>query len=627
MTEKSAATARETAVRRAGEDRAEKDRTPWLDRVLVGVGWAYFVVSLALAGVAVCVLWVVIVSAGAAPAPPEGSSRIEEAIRSASGDMSPTLFLAVVAAAVSVPLVFYRARLQQRAVRAAEESERNAKAQLALSEKAERRRELTDLRLRGTEMLGATKTEQIAEPTEIWEEAGDGKRLKKQVMVTRSVAKPNMEVRVAGIGILEEVAQAADPFSAKLENHWPVMETLLAYIRTVRAPLDLWDGFAAAHPEFEGRVGARGDLLGPEMQDGSRAAASSEEQIAFAQAKAQWAKARIAEAPPPGEDVGAIATVLRRRDAAQQALEVGRAEPIPAPDWPAFDAQYGSKSSEERVARAAAIGAFLSAWRGDSEPADRHFDLKSTPLHRAQLEDAPLRLLNLSEARLEGADLRKARLEGADLSLARLEGAHLSGARLEGAGLGGARLEGADLRLARLEGAILRGARLEGADLGLARLEGADLGRAHLAAADFWGATLLGTTLHRADAARAGFEKAQLDGADFYEARLEGASLNWIGLRGASLAHATLVPNDARNGSADGMDDERNALADAAASGIWSEIFADQSVADQIRRLGLEPPDHWLQRYNGQENVDRAWAAWRKERDMPLLPQHAQYQS
>lgn len=75
------------------------------------------------------------------------------------------------------------------------------------------------------------------------------------------------------------------------------------------------------------------------------------------------------------------------------------------------------------------------------------------------------------------------------------------------------------------------------------------------------------------------------------------------------------------------MDDERNALADAAASGIWSEIFADQSVADQIRRLSLEPPDHWLQRYNGQENVDRAWAAWRKERDMPLLPQHAQYQS
>ena len=258
---------------------------------------------------------------------------------------------------------------------------------------------------------------------------------------------PNTEVRLGAIYALEKLARD------DLDMHWPIMETLCAYIReNAGKPRPL--------PENVTATVAKGFF--------SRTVGENETLPSFADT-----------VDPPSVDVQAAISVIGRRSVEQR--------------------EY------ERIRRDDKRSGALDAWR---------LDLTNCHLARANFSGldftgarfigSSLYLSNFAGAALVGAQLNEARLEGASLYQVHLEDGQLHRAHLEGAMFNDAHLEGAELVEAHLEWALLNAAHLQSA-----RFEGSSLRGASLQAANLSDANLDGADIREAQ----GLDQAQIEAA------------------------------------------------------------------------------------------------------------------
>lgn len=546
-----------------------------------------------------------------------------------------SVLLAGLVGALSLPLIIYRADVATKQARASEklaldairksdlqerdmaERAKAAARDVAQREAAATKTDVSERTLRATELLGAIvereRRETVSETVVV-----DGKPQKSLREVFVTTREPNIEVRLGAIYALERVAKEDVEAS-----HWPIVQTMLAYIRKRRgAPDEIWEPFFEEHGEAP--EPAPDDQATSEEGGGPHNPKKAREPAPLA----QWRAARLAyiaggdfaavarEDLP--EDVAAAIGVLRRRSAAQLAAELG----APPEETPLAHQADGS-------------GRALFKHRMPRRP----FELSQTPLYGADLRDvdwrrqaligARLEGARLVGARLEGANIRRAQLQGADLRRADLTAAHMFQVGLEGASLKVARLERAHLVYARLDGASLAGAKARNAEFARAALRGADLASAQLGQADFTkadltearldqamadGATLAGAVLtgarcertHLARAAlvgadlrRANLLQARLDDADLFEADLTGADLRGARLDGASFAGATLV----------GVQNLTQTQLDA--------CFGDAAAAAALSALGLSAPAHWAGAALDRRAAAAACSDWRAGRAAP----------
>jgi uncharacterized protein YjbI with pentapeptide repeats len=159
--------------------------------------------------------------------------------------------------------------------------------------------------------------------------------------------------------------------------------------------------------------------------------------------------------------------------------------------------------------------------------------LSSANLQAASLGGAQLQSARLDQADLRGANLDQADLRGAILASANLQGAILGSCNLQQANLGGAQLRKASLLQADLQGANLDGTQLQAAYLVQANLRGA-----HLTGAQLQRAYLGASQLQGADLGDANLQEAQLGGAQLQGANLRGAQLGRADLDNADLTRA-----------------------------------------------------------------------------------------
>jgi uncharacterized protein YjbI with pentapeptide repeats len=268
-------------------------------------------------------------------------------------------------AVIGLPLLIWRERTGHRSANIA--AERHEK-----QTQADRDRRITDSFTKAVELLGSDK----------------------------------LEARLGAIYALERIARESK------RDHWPIMETLTAYVRTRQV----------------------------KAQDASRSNQSHLPDEA-ASAYVEAAQDSLTQLEVVAVDIQAALTVLARR-AVEHEEENQRINLIKA------------NLSQAYLTEAYFSRAYLS---------------------EAYLSGAKLRRADLSKADLSGANLRGAHLSEAKLRRAKLRGADLSGADLIRAYLIRAYLSEADLRRADLSGADLREADLSGADLREANLNGANL--------------------------------------------------------------------------------------------------------------------------------------------------------
>jgi uncharacterized protein YjbI with pentapeptide repeats len=245
--------------------------------------------------------------------------------------------------------------------------------------------------------------------------------------------------------------------------HWPIMETLRAYVRENAGPPKPPD-----------------DVIIALLQKGIHAEAARNELAAH-----------IRELAPPAVDIQAAITVIGRRSVAQRDFE----------------------RTQRALAQATALSE--NAWR---------LNLARCNLARADLTGLNLDAVILGGSSLAFANCANADLIGARFDDAHLEGARFMGTHLEKAWLFGAHLQGAWLNQAHFESATLRRAHLEGAFLAQANLQAADLTDAHLGSADLSLARMESARFERACFDGASFDRALtsdafMDGADLSSAR------------------------------------------------------------------------------------------------------------
>ncbi len=254
-----------------------------------------------------------------------------------------------------------------------------------------------------------------------------------------------MPVRLGGIYALEQIARDSPD-----EYHWPIMESLTAFVR--QAVLGKMEKPAKAEDQ-ELTPLQREDPPNADDGEAGRGERAGQESAA--------------EPPPVAADMAAALAVLARRQAEND--PVGRYLDLKGAHLVGL-----SLSNIERVNLA-------------------HADLREADLREADLRWANLSWANLRRADLRWADLRRANLRGANLITTNLTEANLVGANLRWANLSRADLTEAILGEADLRETDLRGANLSWADLIEANLVGADLrlanlSRANLSRADLGGA-------------------------------------------------------------------------------------------------------------------------------------------
>jgi uncharacterized protein YjbI with pentapeptide repeats len=212
----------------------------------------------------------------------------------------------------------------------------------------------------------------------------------------------DITVRIGGLYALEQVARISK------DEHWPIMETLTAYIRK-NIPRS---------PKEATSVGA--------------------------------------EAPRPRTfaiDMEAVLTVLKRRSWRRE--QKGQCPNSPSTDLSEADLEEKGQCLNLRSTNLNHVnleGAYLM-----------RAQFASAHLRKAYFSNAKLQRADFYGAKLDGARFRKAVLEGVSFWRADLREADFSGANLEGANLQEADLRGADFSGANLEGANLQEALLEGA--------------------------------------------------------------------------------------------------------------------------------------------------------------------
>jgi uncharacterized protein YjbI with pentapeptide repeats len=372
----------------------------------------------------------------------------------------------IIAGIAGVPFVIWREVSTDRAARAAARQAEIAADRHVKQTEADRERRITDSFTKAVELLG----------------------------------KPELEVRLGAIYALERIAHESK------RDHWPIIETLTAYVRTKSpAQVKAQDASLSNRNYFSDEATA---ACASTVADGTAEAAQESGQSSLTQL---------------GADIQAVLTVLTRRtveyEEPNQSINLIGADlsGIDVPEVKLHGAflhgvkLHGALLYGVKLRRAGLIGA----------------DLIGADLRRADLSWADLREANLHGAKLFAADLRKA-----FLIMAKLFAADLREADLRGAGL-----VGTDLREADLFRADLREANLHGAKLGEADLRWANLSKAHLISADLSGADLLRAHLH----------EANLTGVDLSRADLTGAKLDGTKLENAKFCQTTMPDGTVNN--------------------------------------------------------------------------------
>jgi uncharacterized protein YjbI with pentapeptide repeats len=213
-----------------------------------------------------------------------------------------------------------------------------------------------------------------------------------------SSTEANFEVRLGAIYALEKLARE------DLELHWPIMETLCAYVRQNAGP-----------------------AIQPPREFLQRSFSPSTEQRAVAERY-------LANLKPPTVDVAAAIQVLGRRSQKGRALEISQRNLTENKD-----------SLRLNLGGCQLASAMLSG-----------LDFRAAKFNDANLVFAKLENGEFAEATFEGAclahaDLTKANMVGADLRGAQLEKAILVKAELQTADMTSAQLDGADLTAAHLQ--------------------------------------------------------------------------------------------------------------------------------------------------------------------------------
>ncbi len=279
--------------------------------------------------------------------------------------------LIAIGALVTTPFLVWRLIVAHWAARAAQEQAR-------IAQETSRNTLFT----KAVEQLGAMREERVKEETR--DAAGAVTGSKETIRL-----RPNTEVRLGAIYALEKLAREG------LDMHWPIMETLCAYVRENAGPARHW---------------------------------SEDEEVAFE----EWVRRLKA----PTVDVQAAITVIGSRSKAQQDYERKRREGGGGDAW-RLDFQGA------HLARANLSGMSLAAARFDR-----------CALYLVYTRGVDLREASLVRAHLDGAWLENGRLEGVRLTQAHLDGAWLEGARLAGAWLWRAKLTDAFVAGVDLAGTI-----------------------------------------------------------------------------------------------------------------------------------------------------------------------------
>ncbi len=312
----------------------------------------------------------------------------------------------------------------------------------------------------------------------------------------KTKTEPNTEVRLGAIYALEKLARD------DVDLHWPIMETLCAYIRTnAGPPKPPPDNIAKILAKPSGRFGQENEAL----------------------------KRYVDDIPPLRVDVQAALSVIGRRSQQQRTFERDRRESLSADNRNAWRLDL----SNCNLARANFDGLNFSEalfWQSSLQLC--HF--RKTHLEFSTFVEAHMELARLEWARLEGAFLNRTHLEGASLDFAHFDGAELWDIHLEGASLADARLNNVVLENGFLEGARLNRAHLVGASLEGAQLADTVFDSAHLDGTNFDGATISNTSFKNAFLQGASFFATHLDGAGLSGAKLEDTEMSGVDLSGAT---------------------------------------------------------------------------------------------
>jgi uncharacterized protein YjbI with pentapeptide repeats len=329
------------------------------------------------------------------------------------------------------------------------------------------------------------------------------------------LGKPEREVRLGAIYALERIAHDSE------RDHWPIMETLTAYVRT-KAPVQ-----------------------GASQSNQSYSSAASAYAMVVAEGTIEAAQSKVQESSKIIEvDIQAVLVVLNRRNLLHEYNEYynhnKEQEEKRSLVWKIiWQILWGNWSSIFGIIRQKLgfqvrgrggpkqyinLSKTNLSWADMIETILIGANLSGANLRKASLSRANLSRANLSEANLSEADLRGAFLRGAYLGWADLREAILMEADLRGAFLGQASLREASLMEADLRGAILMEADLREADLSEADLRGAFLSSADLRGADLSGANLSGADLREADLSEADLSEADLSEADLTRANLREAT-------------------------------------------------------------------------------------------------------
>jgi uncharacterized protein YjbI with pentapeptide repeats len=308
-----------------------------------------------------------------------------------------------------------------------------------------------------------------------------------------SSIKPNTEVRLGAIYALEKLARD------DLTMHWPIMETLCAYVRENAGP-----------PKTPPK-----DIASIQGKSPTNLTPKDEEIVA----------AYRADFGSPNVDVQAAISVIGRRARAQRDYERLQREnfSVSAKDAWRLDLRNC------HLASANFDGLDFSHARFDYSAMQsaslRYTQLSSSSFVGAHLEEACLDRANLSSANLahshlDGPKFRESNMERVSLDRARLWGTDFSGAMLIQAGLQNVSVSGISLKGARLDGALLdkvylmRGWTTQHSGLEGAHLEGASLSGAILDNSISRTTTLIDIRVDGADLSGAdGLEQAHLDQA------------------------------------------------------------------------------------------------------------------
>jgi uncharacterized protein YjbI with pentapeptide repeats len=251
------------------------------------------------------------------------------------------------------------------------------------------------------------------------------------------LASDKLEANLGAVYALERIAHES------MDDHWPIMETLAAYLRAKLPHLET----VKVPPEPDANQPS--ESMPPDPADADK---EPEVKIILPAVKSLPA------------NLEAVLTVFARRER-----------------------KYDPKGLQINLSEANLGLTNLNS-----------ANLSEVNLHLANLSGASLYSVNLSKTDLHLANLSGGYLIEANLTNANLIGANLIGARLSSANLSGADLTLAQLNRANLIHADLSEASLVGANLSEADLKKANLNlsKGHLFGADLFGADLSGAKLN-----------------------------------------------------------------------------------------------------------------------------------